>query len=36
MKWVGRIARMGKMRNAYRVAVGKTEGKKALERPMPR
>jgi hypothetical protein len=27
MKWVGHVARMGEKRNAYRVLVGKPEGK---------
>jgi hypothetical protein len=30
MRWAGDVARMGKM-NAYRILVGKTEGKKPLE-----
>jgi hypothetical protein len=25
MRWVGHVARMGEMRNAYRIVVGKTE-----------
>jgi hypothetical protein len=28
MRWVGHIARMGKKRNAYRLLVGKPEGKR--------
>ena len=32
MSWVGHVARMGKRRDAYRVLVGKTEGKKPLGR----
>jgi hypothetical protein len=34
MTWVGHVARMGKMRNAYKILVGKPEGKKPLRRPM--
>ena len=30
MKWVGRVARMGERRGAYRVLVGKPEGKRPL------
>jgi hypothetical protein len=26
--WVGHIARMGEMRNAYKILVGKSEGKR--------
>jgi hypothetical protein len=33
MKWVGHIARMGEKRNAYRLLLGKPEGKKPLGRP---
>jgi hypothetical protein len=32
MKWAGYVARMGEKRNAYRVSVGKPEGKRPLER----
>jgi hypothetical protein len=32
MKWVGHVARMEK-RNAYRILVGKPEGKRPLARP---
>jgi hypothetical protein len=31
MKWVGYVARMGEMRNAYRVLVGKPERKNHAE-----
>jgi hypothetical protein len=31
MKWAGHVARMGAKRNAYRVLVGKSEGKEPLE-----
>jgi hypothetical protein len=33
MRWAGHVARMGEKRNAYRVLVGKSEGKSPLERP---
>jgi hypothetical protein len=33
MGWSGHIARMGKTRNAYRILVGKPEGKSPLGRP---
>jgi len=29
MRWVGRVARMGKVRGVYRVLVGKPEGKRS-------
>jgi hypothetical protein len=32
MRWAGHIARMGEKRNAYRILVGKPEGKKSLGR----
>jgi hypothetical protein len=32
MKWVGHVARMGEMRNAYKILVGKPEGKRPLGR----
>jgi hypothetical protein len=32
MRWTGHVARMGEMRNAYGILVGKPEGKKPLER----
>jgi hypothetical protein len=31
MRWAGRITRMGERRDAYRVLVGKHEGKRQLE-----
>jgi hypothetical protein len=34
MRWVGHVARMGEMRNAYRILVGKPEGKRPLGRPI--
>jgi hypothetical protein len=33
MRWVGHVARMGEKRNAYRILVGKPEGKRPLGRP---
>jgi hypothetical protein len=33
MKWVGHAAQMGEKRNAYRILVGKPEGKRPLGRP---
>jgi hypothetical protein len=33
MRWAGHVARMGEKRNAYRLLVGKLEGKGPLERP---
>jgi hypothetical protein len=30
MRWAGHVARMGEKRNAYRLLVGKTEGKRPL------
>jgi hypothetical protein len=32
MRWAGHVARMGEKRNAYRLLVGKTEGKRPLGR----
>jgi hypothetical protein len=32
MRWVGHMALMGEMRNAYRILVGKPEGKRPLGR----
>jgi hypothetical protein len=32
MRWSGRVARMGAKRNAYRIWVGKPEGKRPLGR----
>jgi hypothetical protein len=32
MRWVGHVALMGEERNMYRVLVGKSEGKRPLER----
>jgi hypothetical protein len=36
MRWAGHVARMGEKRNAYRISVGKPEGKKPLGRPRRR
>jgi hypothetical protein len=33
MRWKGHVARMGKKKNAYRIVVGKPEGKRPLGRP---
>jgi hypothetical protein len=33
MRWAGYVARMGEKRNAYRILVGKPEGKRPLGRP---
>jgi hypothetical protein len=36
MSWAGHVARMGERRNAYRILVGKPEGKRSLGRPRRR
>jgi hypothetical protein len=36
MRWAGHVARMGETRNAYRILVGKPEGKRQLGRPRRR
>jgi hypothetical protein len=36
MRWAGHVARMGQTRNAYRIVVGKPEGKRPLGRPKRR
>jgi hypothetical protein len=36
MRWAGHVARMGEMRNAYRILVGNPEGKRTLGRPKRR
>jgi hypothetical protein len=33
MRWAGHVAQMGKNRDAYRLLVGKPEGKRSLRRP---
>jgi hypothetical protein len=36
MRWVGHVARMGEVRGAYNILVGRTEGRRPLERPRHR
>jgi hypothetical protein len=36
MRWAGHVARMREKRNAYRLLVGKPEGKRPLGRPRRR
>jgi hypothetical protein len=36
MRWTGHVARMGEERNAYRILMGKPEGKRSLGRPRRR
>jgi len=36
IRWVGHVARMGEMKNAYNILVGKPEGKGPLLRPRRR
>jgi hypothetical protein len=36
MRWARQVARMGKKMNAYRILVGKPEGKRPLGRPRRR
>jgi hypothetical protein len=36
MRWAGRVVRMGQKRNAYRILVGKPEGKRPPGRPRRR
>jgi hypothetical protein len=36
MRWAGHVARMGAQRTAYRILVGKPEGKRPLGRPRRR
>jgi hypothetical protein len=33
VRWAGHVARMDEKRNAYRILVGKPEGKRPLGRP---
>jgi hypothetical protein len=35
-RWAGHVARMGEKRNAYRLLVGKPEGRRPLGRPRHR
>jgi hypothetical protein len=32
-RWAGQVARMGKMKNAYKILVGQLEGKRQFRRP---
>jgi hypothetical protein len=36
MRWAGHVTRLGEKRNAYRLLVGKPEGKRPLGRPRHR
>jgi hypothetical protein len=36
MRWAGHVAQVGEKRNAYRILVGKPEGKSPLGRPRRR
>jgi hypothetical protein len=36
MRWEGHVTRMGEKRNAYKILVGKPEGKRPLGRPRRR
>jgi hypothetical protein len=36
MRWVGHVARMGEVRGAYNILVGKLEGRRPLGRPRRR
>jgi hypothetical protein len=36
MRWVGHVTQIGEKRNAYRILVGKPEGKRPLGRPRHR
>jgi hypothetical protein len=36
VRWVGRVVRTGKVRNAYKILVGKPEAKRPLGRPRRR
>jgi hypothetical protein len=36
MRWAGHASRMGEKLNAYRISVGKPEGKRLLRRPSSR
>jgi hypothetical protein len=36
MRWAGHVARIGEKRNAYRILVGKPEGKRPPGRPKRR
>jgi hypothetical protein len=36
MRWAGHVARMGEVRGAYNILVGRPEGRRPLERPRHR
>jgi hypothetical protein len=36
MRWAGHVARMGEKRNAYKLLVGRREGKRPIGRPRRR
>jgi hypothetical protein len=36
MRWVGHVARIGEKRNAYRILVGKADGKRPLGKTIHR
>jgi hypothetical protein len=36
MRWADHVSSMGEMKNAYKILVGKPEGKRPLERPSRR
>jgi hypothetical protein len=36
IRWAGHVAQMGEKRNAYRILVGKPEGKRSMGRPRHR
>jgi hypothetical protein len=36
MRWAGHVARMGEVRGAYSILVGRPEGRRPLERPRRR
>jgi hypothetical protein len=33
MRWVGHVAGMGELRSAYKILIGKREGRRSLQRP---
>jgi hypothetical protein len=36
MRWTGHVARIREKRNAYRILIGRSEGKRPLGRPRPK
>jgi hypothetical protein len=36
MRWAGHVARMGEVRGAYNILVGRSDGRRSLGRPRPR